>query len=205
MATARLVPSTYYLSNSSYLAVSNAYAMYDNTDSETYASVANNRSSTSSYYIYIRGFNFDAIPSDATINSFSIKLKACGTQLSTSSSCCPRLANGTSTISGTFDALSASEQILTCDTSLDWDTIKGYGSDFGIRIDCRRASRRKSSTVYIYGAEILVDYTPSTTYFIKVSGSWKRVSKTYKKENGQWAEFSYKHDDTQKLVYKGSV
>lgn len=41
----------------------------------------------------------------------------------------------------------------------DWETIKGYGSNFGIRINCRRASRNTAGYVYIYGAEIEVDYT----------------------------------------------
>ena len=41
----------------------------------------------------------------------------------------------------------------------DWETIKGYGSNFGIRINCRRASRNTTGYVYIYGAEIEVDYT----------------------------------------------
>lgn len=204
MATVRLVPSTYYLS-SSRISVSGESNMYNNVDNESYATVTGVQSTTSSYYIYIRGFNFDDVPSDATINSITIKLKARESNVSTSSSYRPYLANGTSTISGTFGTLSTSVQTLTCDTSLDWDTIRGYGSNFGIRINCRSASRRKPGIVYVYGAEILVDYTPSTGYFIKVGGSWRRVSKTYKKENGQWAEFSYKHDDTQKLVYKGSV
>lgn len=178
--------------------------MYNNVDNESYTTITGVQNSTSSYYIYIRGFNFDDVPSDATINSITIKLKARESNVSTSSSYRPCLTNGTSTISGTFGTLSTSVQTLTCDTSLDWNTIKGYGSDFGIRINCRGSSRRKPGIVYVYGAEILVDYT-STTYLIKVNGSWKRVSKTYKKENGQWVEFGYKHDDAQKLVYKGSV
>ena len=61
MATIRLVPSTYYLSNSSYLSVSNAGNMYNNTDNESYATVTNSRTSTTSYYIYLRGFNFSSI------------------------------------------------------------------------------------------------------------------------------------------------
>lgn len=46
MATIRLIPSTYYLSNSSYLSVSNANNMYANTDSTNYATIRNTRTST---------------------------------------------------------------------------------------------------------------------------------------------------------------
>lgn len=65
MATIRLIPSTYSLSNTSYLSISNASNMYTNTDSTTYATVNHTRNySTTSYYIYVKGFNFDDIPAD---------------------------------------------------------------------------------------------------------------------------------------------
>ena len=171
MATMRLIPSTYYLSNSSYLSVSDADNMYNNTDNETYATVTNSRTSTTSYYIYVRGFNFDDIPESATVNSFTIKLKARESGVSTSSSYRPYLATGTSTLTGTFNTISTTATTLTCsDVSIDWDTLKGYGSNFGIRINCRRSSRNTTSYMYIYGAEILVDYTLPTPHTITTSG-----------------------------------
>lgn len=172
MATIRLVPSTYYLSNSSYLSVSSASNMYTNTDSTTYATVTNSRSSTSSYYIYIRGFNFDDVPSGAIINSFTIKLKARESGVSTSSSYKPHLANGTSTINGSCNAITTSAATNTfTGVSADWDTITGYGNNFGIRINCRRASKNTTSYMYIYGAEILVDYTLPVYYDINIQNN----------------------------------
>ena len=160
MATIRLIPSEYYLSNSSYLSVSNASNMYANTDSDTYATVTNSRSSTTSYYIYLRGFNFDALPSGAIVNSFTVKLKARESGVSTSSSYKPYLANGTTAINGSCDAITTTASVHTfTGLSADWETIAGYGSNFGIRINCRRASRNTTGYVYIYGAEIEVNYT----------------------------------------------
>lgn len=160
MATIRLVPSTYYLSSSSYLSVSNASNMYNNTDNDTYATVYNSRSSTSSYYIYVRGFNFDDIPSSAVVNSFTIKLKARESGVSTSSSYKPYLADGTTAINGSCDAITTTTTVHTFSgLSADWQDIVNYGADFGIRINCRRASRNTAGYVYIYGAEIEVDYT----------------------------------------------
>lgn len=159
MATVRLIPSTYYLSNSTYLSVSNAANMYHNTDNTSYATVTNSRTSTSSYYIYIRGFNFDAVPSDAIVNSISIKLKAYHSGGNTSTIYC---YDGTTQVAaaGSTTALTTSATVKTfTNTTVDWDTLKGYGSDFGIRINCRRSSRNTTAHVYIYGAEILVDYT----------------------------------------------
>lgn len=101
MATIRLIPSTYAVSSTSYLSVSNAANMYANTDSTTYATITNTYASTSSRYLYLRGFNFDDIPSNAIINSFTIKIKGYESGLSTSTSYAPRLANGTSTLSNT--------------------------------------------------------------------------------------------------------
>lgn len=170
MATIRLVPSTYYLSSSSYLSVSNAAKMYGNTDSDTYATVTNSRTSTTSYYIYLRGFNFDDIPEGAIVNSFTVKLKARESGASTSTSYKPYLANGTSAINGSCDVITTTASTHTfTGLSADWDTIKGYGANFGIRINCRRASRNTTSYVYVYGAEIEVTYTVPVYYDVTIN------------------------------------
>lgn len=170
MATIRLVPSTYYLSNSSYLSVSNASNMYNNTDNGTYATVTNSRTSTTSYYIYVRGFNFSAIPEGAIVNSFTVKLKARESGVSTSTSYKPYLANGTTTINGSCNVITTTASTHTfTGISADWDDIVGYGSNFGIRINCRRASRNTTSYMYIYGAEIEVDYTVPVHYDVTIN------------------------------------
>lgn len=171
MATIRLVPSTYYLSNSSYLSVSNASNMYSNTDDDSYATVTNSRTSTTSYYIYLRGFNFSSIPDGAIVNSFTVKLKARESGVSTSSSYKPYLANGTSAINGSCSAITTTATVHEfTGISADWDTIVGYGNNFGIRINCRRASRNTTGYMYIYGAEIEVDYTLPIYHNVTVSG-----------------------------------
>lgn len=161
MAIIRLTPSTYSVSNSSYLSVSNASNMYNNTDNTTYATVTNSRYSTTSYYLYIKGFNFDDIPSGATINSFTIKIKVRESGVTTSSSYRMYLCNNTTTISDYASTMpSTSATTITFDNiSSDWDTLVGYGSNLGIRINCRRASRNTTGYMYVYGAEIEVDYS----------------------------------------------
>lgn len=160
MATVKLTPSTYYLSNSSYLSVSNASNMYDDTDSTNYATVYNSRTSTTSYYIYLRGFNFDDIPDAAVVSDFTIKLKAYESGVSTSSSYQPYLANGTTAINGSCSVITTTASVHEfTGITADWETLKGYGDNFGIRINCRRASRNTAAYMYIYGAEIEVTYT----------------------------------------------
>lgn len=172
MATIKLTPSTYYLSSSSYLSVSNASNMYADTSSETYATVTNSRTSTTSYYIYLRGFDFDSIPDGATVSGFTVRLKARESGVSTSTSYKPYLADGTSAINGSCDVITttAATHEFT-GVSADWDTIVGYGNDFGIRINCRRASRNTTSYMYIYGAEIEVTYTLPVYHSVTVSNS----------------------------------
>lgn len=69
MATIRLVPSVSAVSNASYATIDNAANMYANTDSTTYGTFTHNRASTNNtYYGYLRGFNFDDVPSNAVVS-----------------------------------------------------------------------------------------------------------------------------------------
>lgn len=176
MATMRLIPSTYYASNASYAKVTNADNMYTNIDSTTYASLQNTRNSTSNtYYIYIRGFNFSSVPSDAVVSSFTIKIKANESYMSTSSSYRMSLYNGTSSISSTTVTSSLSTTVSTYSfpipSSLTWDTIIGYGANFGIRVPMRRSSTSYSSYIYVYGAEIEVTYTVPIYHSVTITNS----------------------------------
>lgn len=176
MATIRLVPSTYAVSNSSYAKVTNASNMYHNTDNTTYATLQNTRNSTSNtYHVYIRGFDFGSVPSDAIVSSFTIKIKANESYMSTSSSYRPSLYHGTSAISNTTVTSSLSTSVTTLTfpipSSLTWDTIKGYGANFGIRVPMRRSSTSYSSYVYVYGAEIEVTYTVPVYHSVTITNS----------------------------------
>lgn len=166
MATIRLIPSTYAVSNSTYLSVSNPSNMYHNTDNtSSYATVTNSRASTTSYYLYLRGFNFNDIPDEAEINSFSVKLRAYESGLSTSTSYAPRLANGTSTLSSTTasSTLGTTTKVITIPTgALTWQQIVNYGGNFTIMIYVRRANSNTTGYAYIQGAEIEVNYTIPT-------------------------------------------
>lgn len=174
MATIRLIPSTYAVSSASYLSVSNAANMYHNTDNTTYATITNTYASTSSRYLYLRGFNFDDIPVGVIINSFTVKIKGYESGLSTSTSYAPRLANGTSalsntTASSTFDT---STDTITIPTgALTWEQIENYGSNFTIMVYVRRANKNTTGYFYCYGAEILVDYTIPVYYNVTLTNN----------------------------------
>lgn len=173
MPIKKLIPSDYTLSstNTNYISITNPQNMYHDTSwTEDFATIKG-RNSNTAYYCFIHGFDFSDIPSNATINSFTIKIKAYETQNSTSSTYRIRLSsatNSSSAISGTTvsTSLSTTVQTLTIPTgSLTWQQIVGYGSNFSIEVPIRRSS---SSTpyIYVYGAEIEVDYSvPTNVYF----------------------------------------
>ena len=173
MATIRLVPSAYTLSstNTSYISITSPSNMYKNTDTSSSYATLKGRNANSTYYLYIHGFNFDDVPSNATVSSFSIKIRAYSTNLSTSSSYRMSLYNNTTSISSTTctSSIGTSVDVYTfpIPTSLTWSTIYGYGNNFRIRVPIRRSS----STPYIYisGAEIEVTYTVPTPRTISSS------------------------------------
>ena len=173
MPTIRLVPSTIYnAAGTSYLTVTDESKMFTDTDSSTYGVVTNIYASTSSRYVYLRGFNFDDIPSNARIDSFTIKLKADESGISTSTSYRPRICNGTTTLTGSSGTIGTSASVITfTGVTATWDTIKGYRSNFGIRINCRRANSNTQGYVNIYGAEILVEYSLPSTVTSTLTGN----------------------------------
>lgn len=167
MATIRLIPSTYSLSNTSYLSISNASNMYTNTDSTTYATVNHTRRSTTSYYIYVKGFNFNDIPADAIINSATVKVKA---KVTSAGSYAPTLYNNTTSLNQNLsENIGTTTTTSTVDITSNWETYKGYDSNFGIRLRLNRSSRNTASSMNIYGAEILVDYTIPVYHTISTS------------------------------------
>ena len=169
MATIRLIPSTYSLSNTSYLSISNASNMYTNIDSTTYATVNHTRSRTTSYYTYVRGFNFNDIPANAIINSATVKVKA---KVTSAGSYAPALYNNTTSLNQNLSGnIETTTTTSTVDITSNWETYKGYGNNFGIRLRLNRSSRNTASSMNIYGAEILVDYTIPTYHNVSVTQS----------------------------------
>lgn len=170
MATVRLIPSTY--SVSSYVTVENDSNMYANTDSTTYATATHTQANTTSYYLYLKGFNFGSVPSGAEVTSFTVKLKASESGLATGTNYRPRLVNNTSTITGSSSTIGTTASVITfTGVTATWDTISGYGANFGIRINTRRANSNTQGYAYIYGAEIEVTYKEPSSITSTLSGN----------------------------------
>lgn len=194
MATATLIPSTYYVT-SSVLSLTDEENMYDDISSTDYATLTNTEKSTSYYYFYLRGFNIGDIPSNAEVSSFTVQIRG---RASGAYNSAMYLAHGTTTISEAKATQFPNSSKVTTRTfsngDLTWEDIKSYGSSFGIRVNCRRNAKSTQSYYYIYGAEIEVTYTvptPATSrLYLKENGSWTEAGKVYKKVNGVWTEQS---------------
>lgn len=128
MATAKLIPSTYYLS-SAYLTMTNEENMYTDVSSTTYATMTNTNASTSYYYCYIRGFDIDSVPAGAQVSSFTVKIRGRGSGMYNSSL---YLCNGTTTIANAtatqFPNSSSAATRTFNNGALTWEDIVGYGS-----------------------------------------------------------------------------
>lgn len=197
-----LTPTEYSFSDSTALSVSNASNMYNDTTNNTYATVTHTKSNSTAYYFYVHGFNFSLVPANANVTSFTVKIRARESQLSTSSSYRMRLSYKPddiwTTISNTTvsSSLSTSATVFTFPISsfITWDKLRnkgdsGWGSNFAIRVGLRRSSSRTTGYAYIYGAEVEVNWEiPTEKLYYKSSGSWVEVSKAYKKINGVWVE-----------------
>lgn len=171
MATVRLVASNCVTGTN--VTVTDPGNMYYNTDhSDSYCTIRGQTGSTTTRYFYIKGFNFNnAIPSNATVTSFSVKLKAYRNSYESSgSSYRCRLCsnpNTSSTISNTTltSSLTTTPAIYTFPNgALTWSDLVSYGSNFSIQIRLRNTSTTSGNYpyVYVYGAEIEVNYTLPT-------------------------------------------
>lgn len=179
MPTIRLVPSSYSVSSSNRVSVSSPGNMYYNTDhTANYCSIRGRNSSSSTYYAFIKGFNFDDVPSGATVSSFSIKIRCYkNSYLQQGTTYRPRLASSNSNnnvISGTTlgsdVTTTAGGTVYTfpLPSSLTWATLKGYGANFSIEVPLR-SSGNSYPYLYVYGAEIEVTYSSETVHVTGVT------------------------------------
>lgn len=177
MTTVKLVASSYAVTGT-VVVNQNEDSLYEDTsNSSNPARITHTTSGTSSYYLYLKGFNFSSIPSNAVVSSFAIHVKGYESGLSTSTSYAPRLYNNSSgttwsSITGASAASSnfgASTNTITVPYTGTWDTLKGFGSNLGIRLTVRRSQRNTQGYLYIYGAEIEVTYTAETVHVAGVS------------------------------------
>lgn len=185
MATLRIVGSSYGRSNTNYVTVTDDSNMYNNTDhTSNYTTLRGRagRNSNSTYYAFINGFDFTSLPTEATVSSFKVKIRAYrGSYMATGSSYRIRLASQASN-SYAISNTTLSEDITTTSGgtvyeiptgSLTWSQLEDYGTNFSIEIPLRNSSTSSSNYpyVYVYGAEVEVTYTMPVQYSVTIQNN----------------------------------
>lgn len=166
MATIRLVPSAYTRSSTSRVTVTDDANMYYNTDhTSAYCSIRGRNSTSNTYYCFIHGFNFDDVPSNATVTDFRVLIRCYrNSYQATGASYRMRLASQPSSNYVISDTTTSTDIGLTVDVieiptgSLTWNNLTSYGSNFSIDL-VLRASSSQYPYIYVYGAEIEVTYS----------------------------------------------
>lgn len=190
MPTIRLIPSNYGRSNTNYVTVTSPTNMYYNTDhTSNYCTLRGRagRSSNSTYYAFINGFNFDSVPSNAKVSSFRVLIRAYrGSYQATGSSYRIRLASQASssyaisntTLDSDITTTSGGTVYEIPTGSLTWTQLSDYGSNFSIDVPLRNSSTSSSNYpyVYVYGAEIEVTYTIDVPRTVTVSSDSQNAS-----------------------------
>lgn len=180
MANIRLIPSAYSSSNSSYATVNSGEAnMYNNTDNtSSYASLrGRNNSTTTAYYIFLRGFNFDDVPANASVTSFEVKIRCYKNSYQrTGDNYRLRLSSSTSINDVISNSITSTEISTTANTitiptgDLTWNTLKSYGDNFSIVIPLSSTASNRPY-IYVYGAEINVTYSTLPTYAVTATSN----------------------------------
>lgn len=174
MPTISIIPSTYTRSNTNYVTVTDPNNMYNTTShTSSYATLRGRagRSSNSTYYAFIHGFQFDDLPDNAVVESFRILIRAYrGTYMASgvtnyriklASQASNSYAIGNTTLSEDITTTSGGTVYEIPHGSLTWAQIVEYGAGFSIDIPLRNSSTSSNNYpyVYVYGAEIEVTYS----------------------------------------------
>lgn len=183
MPTIRLVPSSYGRSSTSRVTVTDPGNMYYDTDhTANYCSIRGRNSTSSTYYAFINGFNFDDVPANATVTAFEVKIRCYrNSYQQTGSTYRLRLASTASNNSVISDTTASTDigttaSVITIPTgSLTWEQLSGYGSGLSIEIPLRPSSSQYPY-VYVYGAEIEVTYSLPVSYDITASTNSGTIS-----------------------------
>lgn len=184
MASIRIVGSAYTQSSTTYTNVANATYMYDtSSDTTDYASLrGRNRNSSTAYYCFIHGFDFDTVPTEALVSNFVVTIRCYrSSNQRTGTNFYLRLCSSpsnSSVITGTTTSTSidTTANVITIPTGdLTWNDLVTAGTNFSIEVPLASTSS-SYPYVYVYGADIEVTYTMPTTYDITASTTSGSIS-----------------------------
>lgn len=157
---------------------------YTNTTSTTYSNYLANKGQTGT--LYLRGYDFSQIPSNAIINSVTIKVKCMVSSTANISSATVQACKNTTTIGSSQNFRSTTASVYTL--NLGNTTWNRQDLD-NIQLKFIGTSAKNNAYIRVYGSEILINYTlAENKFYVKDEGSWKSINKIFKKSSGVWLD-----------------
>ena len=156
---------------------------YTDTTSTTYAQLTvSKKNSTGEIYF---GFDFSSIPSNAVIQSMTVKFKGMVSSTTYISSATIQAHDGVSVRGTSSNYRSTSTtQILTLNVGT-W--TREELNNFKLYLTARKGNNNNTAYARVYGMEVTVVYdVPEEQMYMKQNGSWIPVQAVYKKANGAW-------------------
>lgn len=174
---------------------SNTANSYTDVNSTTYGTTALKKGANAESYKHFK-INLSEIPEDAEIVSVTGRIKctlrtgSSSGNLSQISTCEAQLFTGTTAKGAATNTKSTTTTIYNI-AGGNW--TRDELLDARVRIYAKRANISKNTYTWyydVYGAEITVIYNiPSANQlYCKDGGTWKVITKAYKKTNGIWVE-----------------
>lgn len=154
------VPSSYNSTYSSYKSVNSSYPIsraYTNTSSSTYAQITCNTGSKASTYISF-AFDLSSIPDNATIKSVTCKFKARVGSTSYIATAVGQLYNNNTAMGSSTSWRSISATVCNITSTGSWN--RSELNNLLLRLTATRgtSNTNKSTIIYIYGAELTIQY-----------------------------------------------
>ena len=176
MASVTLNPSGYTGSSNmsvstSTNAISNAYT---NTSSTTYAQLTPSSTSTVGY-LYLT-FTTNSIPSNAIINSITAQVKIRINNTNRVNNCSVRLYTNTTAKGSSTSVTSTSSSNIATLTPGTW--TRSELDNLRLRVAGQKASSNNTGYIYVYGANITIDYTVPVYYNVTATSAVSGISVT---------------------------
>lgn len=197
MPTVKLIPTEISQISPTYSSVENTENMFHDVSNTTYGTFTHTKNSTAVAYrpkLLLKGFDFSAIPTGATVTSYTVKVKGSSSGCKDTNMTHPAISrdSGITSIARADSLFPSEPTVIEFDTSeITWEQFikPSYGSiKTGIVITLQRNASAVPAVANIYGAEINVTYSIN---YVKDGGEWKEATKVYEKVSGEWVESNF--------------
>lgn len=173
------------------LTANNSYPIsraYTNSSSTTYCQLNVSKSKTGS--IYLTGFDLSSIPSNAIINSVTVKVRCMISSTNYITAATVQASSGATLKGSSASYRSTTNSVYTLSGG-SW--TRAELDDFRVYFTAKKSNTNSTAYMRIYGMDVSVSWElPSEpehgTLFVQVGGKTRQVQSIYRKVGGYWIE-----------------